>query len=397
MNRPLALLRAGAVAALALAAAAAALGWHVAGRIHREALLASYDHGPETYDDARVVAVDSASIVLVPAADENARVARDGRWSVLDRRGSGRTGRVLRRDAATGGVVRDFRSDGIPPSPGDSVELRLDYYAGDPLRSLGLPFDTIAIATELGPAEAWLVPGPRADAWFLFVHGKAASPRQALRALGVVHGLGYTALAIRYRNDLSAPPSPDGYYHYGATEWRDLEAAVRFAIDRGARRVVLMGTSMGGGIVAAFLERSSLAPSVDAAILDSPMLDFEKTIDWGVAQAVLPGLGIPLPAFAGTLGKRVASWSYGVDWSASDYLDAADSIRAPLLVFHGERDTVVPYASSRELARRVPRLVRLVSFPGADHAEGWNVDSLTYNGAIRDFLARNVDAAAEVR
>jgi hypothetical protein len=39
--------------------------------------------------------------------------------------------------------------------------------------------------------------------------------------------------------------------------------------------------------------------------------------------------------------------------------------------------------------------VRLVSFPGADHAEGWNVDSLTYNRAIREFLARNVAAAAE--
>ena len=394
MKRPRALLRAGVVAALALAAAAAALGWHVAGRIHREALLASYDRGPEAYDAARVAAVDSASILLVPALDEDARVARDGRWSVLYRGGSGRTSRVLRRDPATGGVLRDFMSDGVPPSPGDSVALRLDYYAGDPLRSLGLPYQTISIATELGPAEAWLVPGARADAWLLFVHGKGASPRQALRVLGVVHGLGYTGLAIRYRNDPSAPPSPDGYYHYGATEWRDLDAAVRYAIDRGARHVVLAGMSMGGGIVVAFLERSPLAPRIDAAILDSPMLDFERTIDWGVAQAVVPGLRVPLPAFAGTLGKRVASWVYGVDWHAMDYLGTARSIRAPLLVFHCGRDAVVPYSSSLELARGAPSRVRLVSFPGADHAEGWNVDSLTYDTAIREFLGRSVAGAA---
>jgi alpha-beta hydrolase superfamily lysophospholipase len=395
VKQPHALLRAGALLALAIVAVAGALGWHVSGRIHREALLASSDHGPEAYDDARVVAVDSTSIVLVPAADENARVGRDGRWGVVYRAGSGRTSRVLRRDKANGVIVRDFTFDSLPPSPGDSVELRLEYFAGDPLRSQGLPFKTIAVATELGPAEAWLVPGARADAWFVFIHGKGASPDQALRVLGVAHGLGFTGLAIRYRNDPSAPPSPDGYYHYGATEWRDLDAAVRAAIDRGARHVVLMGMSMGGGIVTAFLERSPLAPRIEAAILDSPMLDFERTIDWGVAQAVAPGLRVPLPAFAGTLGKRVATWAYGVDWSATDYLDAAGSIHAPLLVFHGERDAVVPFAASRDLARRFPELVRLVSFPGADHAEGWNVDSLTYNRAIREFLARNVAAAAE--
>jgi uncharacterized protein len=49
---------------------------------------------------------------------------------------------------------------------------------------------------------------------------------------------------------------------YGLTEWRDLAAAAQYALARGARRLLLVGYSMGGAIVVSFLEHSPLAARV---------------------------------------------------------------------------------------------------------------------------------------
>ncbi|MEK7349170.1 MAG: hypothetical protein AABZ94_09885 [Candidatus Eisenbacteria bacterium] len=380
MKRPLAAAVAAVVAAVALLAA---LGWHISGRIYREALLASYDHAPERYDDALVAAVDSASITLAPLRNERRRLGREGLWGLFWNGGTGRVGAIFRRDGSR--LVRSFTPIEGMPADGDSVDLRLEAYQGNPLRARGIPFEDVAIETELGPAPAWRIAGSR-PTWVVFVHGKGASRRQALRALGVVHSLGFPALVITYRNDAGAPASPDGRYHYGLTEWRDVESVVRYAIAHGAEDVVLVGTSMGGGIVAAFLENSALAPSVSRAVLDSPMLDFGETVDWGVAHATAPGTTLPMPALAGTLGKQFAAWRYGVDWKALDLRRRAASIRARLLLFHGDADEIVPFATSRALAARFPDRVTFVPFPGANHAEGWNVDSLRFDESLRSFL-----------
>jgi len=385
------LLVAGAALGLAAAVTLSVLGWYVSGRIYREALLAAYDHEPDRYDDALVVAADSATLTLTATGDERGRVAREGMWEARWKGGSGRVGRVIRKGPAPGGVgwTREFVPFGERPAPGDRVDLRLEVYPGDPMTSLGIPFEEVAIPTELGPARGWFVPAARAT-WVVFVHGKGAPLRQALRSLGVFHSLGFPVLAIRYRNDDGAPSSPDGRYHYGLTEWRDLEAAVRFALDRGAADVVLVGESMGGGIVASFLERSPLAPRARAAILDAPMLDFGETIDWGLAQATIPGTRLPMPALAGIVGKSFAARRYGVDWGALDLRRRAATIRAPLLLLHGDADAVVPYTTSLALARRFSDRVTLVSFHGANHAEAWNVDSLGFNRAVRGFLRKQI-------
>src|SRR5688572_8248969 len=44
-------------------------------------------------------------------------------------------------------------------------------YRGDPKAAFGFEFETVAVPTELGPAEGWLVPADGGSLWAIYVHG----------------------------------------------------------------------------------------------------------------------------------------------------------------------------------------------------------------------------------
>jgi alpha-beta hydrolase superfamily lysophospholipase len=194
-------------------------------------------------------------------------------------------------------------------------------------------------------------------------------------------------LAIAIRNDAGAPADPSGMVRYGLTEWKDLEAAVRYALDKGAERMVLVGYSMGGGIVANFLYQSELSQRVDGVILDSPMLDFSTTVDLNAAREELPLIGVGMPQSLTNVAKWMAGWRYDVDWKGLDYLAGAKNLAAPILLIHGTADTDVPPQTSAELASLRPDLVTYVPVEGARHMESWNVDLDAYETQVTDFLA----------
>ncbi len=206
------------------------------------------------------------------------------------------------------------------------------------------------------------------------------------RLLPVLLAEGYPALLVSLRNDPGAPEDPSGQLRYGATEWEDLEAAVAWAGDNGASDVVLVGPSMGGGVAMSFLERSDLADQVRAVVLDAPMLDFGRTVDFQAAQESLPIVGLPVPSSLTASAKWLAGWRFDLDWSDLDYLSETDKLRAPILVFHGTDDDDVPIATSRQLAARRQDLVTLEEVEGATHLTTWNHDPDAYERVLLAFL-----------
>jgi alpha-beta hydrolase superfamily lysophospholipase len=244
----------------------------------------------------------------------------------------------------------------------------------------------VVVPGPLGPLPAWYFPG-RGSTFVIGVHGQNSTRNSLLRVVSIVHGMGFPALSVTYRNDRGAARDPSGYLRYGETEWRDLQAAVRWALTHGARQVILAGLSMGGGIVAAFLEHSPLAPKVTRVVLDAPMLDLQATVAYGASQRSLPVTGGSIPAPLVWTAETIASASYGVDWSATDYLSDASWLKVPALVFHGTGDTTVPISTSIRLKQLRPSLVTLARFPGAGHVESWNIGRARYTSPLESFLS----------
>ena len=250
----------------------------------------------------------------------------------------------------------------------------------------GMAFAEVAVRTPLGPAAAWEVPGPAGDGvggdWVVAVHGRGSSRREALRILPALHDAGMHQLVISYRNDAVAPAAPDRRYHLGDTEWQDLEAAVAYVLGRGARRVVLLGWSMGAAIGGAFLGRSRLAGRVAAVVWDAPLLDWRSTLRLQASNRHLP---TPLvgPALAFT-GMRI-----GIDVDRFDLIRNPPAVRPPTLVLHSDADTAVPVADSRALATAAQGLgwpLRYREVAGVEHTASWNADPVRYERDVTGFL-----------
>jgi alpha-beta hydrolase superfamily lysophospholipase len=255
---------------------------------------------------------------------------------------------------------------------------------------LGLDADELDVMTELGPAPAWVVhpaTGPSTD-WVIQVHGRGVTRSEGLRALPVFRRAGYSSLLISYRNDGLAPPSADRRYALGLEEWRDVESAVAEAMRRGARRIVIMGWSMGGAIALQFLTRSPLARHVIGAVLESPVVDWRTVLRF---HAALSGLPRPVGEIAlGVLGSAGARPLLGtgapIDLRELDLVARADELAVPLLLLHSDDDGYVPAEASLALAAARPDIVTLERFAVARHTKLWNVDPVRWEAVIGRWL-----------
>jgi len=358
-----------AAAALALLALAAgtATAWHFS-----SAVLVP-DHSPWPAE-TEVEALPPGRIVL----ERSDRSERPGIYGLEWPGGRAVVGPVL--DDDEGRVTRQLRSVDGYLAPGMEVAFDSNVWAGDPSAALGLPSTTVPIRGELGRMPAWVVPG-RARTWAIVVHGINGTPQNGLRVVPALHRAGLPTMLITYREDLGAPASPDGFHHMGLTEWRDLGAAARYALAHGAERLVLVGYSMGGAIVAQFMQRSPLAPCVSGLVLDAPVLDWQETISFNATEMGLPSFS-SLPV-EWAVGARIDA-----DWESLDAARHPEDFQLPILLFHGTEDEVVPISTSDGFAAQLPDRVTYFRVPEAGHTEEWNVDSGLYERRLGAFLRR---------
>jgi pimeloyl-ACP methyl ester carboxylesterase len=318
----------------------------------------------------------AGDVQLSPATNPDA--ARAGTFGLEWQGGYGQIGVVRSREAA--GVVRAFAARHGAPAAGTAARVDTYAYDGDPRSALGLGFDDVQVHADLGDFPAWYVPAGRSDGtWFVFVHGHDGSRAESLRYLRALHAAGLPVLVPTYRNDVGAPASPDRIDHLGGTEWQDVDAAVHWALDHGARDVVLGGWSMGGTVALQVADRSDAAGRIRGLVLDSPVIDWRDVFR---RQGFVRGL----PTAETDLAIWVAERRFGLDLGRLDWADRSRDLNVPTLIVHSDADDYVPDGPAKRLAAARADLVTLALVPGAGHTQAWNLDPAGYEQRLVGWL-----------
>ncbi|GGD77990.1 alpha/beta hydrolase family protein [Microbacterium murale] len=255
---------------------------------------------------------------------------------------------------------------------------------------LHLPWDNVLIGSPAGPCPAWLFPA-ESSTWVIQVHGRGVTRAECLRAVPVFHALGMPNLVVSYRNDGEAPRSKGGSYALGASEWRDVDAAISYALRHGATQVLLMGWSMGGAIALQTAVSSTHREAIVGLVLDSPVVDWRNVLRF---QAREEGIRDPFPALAmnalsSPLTARLSGSEFVIPFDKLDMVARADELTVPILILHSEDDGFVPADASHALAEARPDLVTMPRFTGARHTKIWNYDQLGWTATITDWTAAN--------
>jgi pimeloyl-ACP methyl ester carboxylesterase len=339
--------------------------------------------------DTDVLAVNAAQgTITLGRNPDTALPGRYGLWFGPDERYL-QLGEILTQDAST--VTRSVLSaaselDGLPNSGPATFS---GWYYSHP-DQLGLAWQDATVETPVGPAPAWLFPVDTGSGrWVIGVHGRGTTRSECLRAVPVLTDAGCTVLLASYRNDGDAPPSGDGLYGLGDTEWEDVEAALRFAIDHGATSVILMGWSMGGAISLQASLRAERADMISGIILESAVVDWGSVLEYQADAGRIPVFvrRAAIAAISNGWGRYLTGLETVVDFPALDMVRRAGELTKPMLVLHSDDDGFVPADAARQLADTRSDLVTFVTFKVARHTKLWNYDEPRWSQAITRWLA----------
>jgi fermentation-respiration switch protein FrsA (DUF1100 family) len=229
---------------------------------------------------------------------------------------------------------------------------------------VGVPFRDLTIPTSDGETlNAWLLPHDRPRAQVLYFHGNGGNLWIWSPILLEIHARGMTVLALDYRGygKSTGRPSEHGLY-------RDTEALVGY-FQRELRApgppVVYWGRSLGATMAA---YATTIAPP-DGLILEG---GFPDTAALLAGSPLLRTLGL------------FSSYRFPTARFANEGGSGADP--TPVLVLHGDADSVVPYDLGRRLFEKLEGEKRFHRVRGGDHNDVVLADPASYWEAVLGFV-----------
>jgi fermentation-respiration switch protein FrsA (DUF1100 family) len=222
----------------------------------------------------------------------------------------------------------------------------------------GLRYQPIRLRASDGvQIAAWQLEPESPTADIVYFHGNGGNLSMWLPVFATLHGFGYRVLAIDYRGyGLSeGTPTESGLV-------LDAEAAARHAASSRAagRPLIYWGRSLGGPIAAA---------ATNAAVPDALVLECTFPDKASVVRS--------MPLFL------------VLDLFSAYRFDTVSRLRGftkPVLIVHGDSDTIIPYRLGQQLFERLGAPKRFVTVPGGDHNDFFDARHEAYWAPIRAFL-----------
>lgn len=281
-------------------------------------------------------------------------------------------GEVLRHDADTTEVTREI----VRWTGALEAGTMRGSWTGQAFSSpdeLHLDFEEVQLDPGALPAWVFHPAKPSADVWAIHVHGLRSSRQSMLRSVESATRLGLTSIVPSYYGD-AENHSQGQVSHYGRLEAEDVDKALAYAAEHGAKAIYLFGWSMGATISLLLTESSAYRQVIAGLVLVSPGPNTEAVIFENARTAGLPSaIAKVVPRILSTPGvSRLASLTRPVDFDALDWSHRVGRLRIPALVLHSRGDTEVPFELSAQFAKSNPETVSLIEFPPVPHQSEWN-------------------------
>jgi fermentation-respiration switch protein FrsA (DUF1100 family) len=235
------------------------------------------------------------------------------------------------------------------PTPGES----------ETPRDSGVPFDVVTIETSDGERlRGWVMRAPASRANIVYFHGNGANLSNWSPILTGIVKRGYSVFAFDYRGygQSTGHPTERGLY-------RDVEAVIKQATvgQSAAIPTIYWGRSLGATMAA---YAATVRPP-DGIILES-----------GFANARAAVRSSPI--------LLVLSFFSSYRFPAAEFVNRANR---PVLVMHGNRDSVIPFALGQDLFNRLTVPKQFLVIEGGDHNDDAPRDAQAYWSAVDHFSA----------
>ena len=169
---------------------------------------------------------------------------------------------------------------------------------------------------------------------------------------------------------------------FGIKERYDCIDWANYAIERFGKdtRITIMGVSMGAATVLMAAGTEGLPENVRGVAADCSYSDIREVIALVIKRMKLPH------APAWHLVKAGARIFGRFDLEEVITLDLVKKIKIPVMMIHGEKDSIIPVRMSQEMYDACTSEKKLILVPEADHGMSYFVDNETYEKAMTEFF-----------
>ncbi len=244
----------------------------------------------------------------------------------------------------------------------------------------GLAYEDVTLTTSDGlKLAAWHIPNEAGRGTVIYCHGHLNHRGQMLDQAAFLHehGFGGVLFDFRRHGDSEGDLTTFGYY-----EWRDVQAALRYAIDnRGeGEPVILWGVSMGA---ATALLTAAEESGIDAVIAESSFYAASETLRSDLKRM----FGLPTVPF-GFLTGTITELRVGIEIDSLDIGRAASGLRdVYVLLVGGTADRRMPLSNNERLYEPIPGTKKdMLVVDGATHGDIWEMGREVYGDKILQFL-----------
>ena len=211
--------------------------------------------------------------------------------------------------------------------------------------------------------------------YVIITHGITDNRMGSLKYARLYRELGFNCIIYDLRGH---GENEKTWTSYGVREGRDLVCLIKDTRERydDVRVLGLHGESLGSATTVSALGHTQ---DVDFAVCDCGFTDLRNVLMGGFRNKVF---GRALLRISSLCAKK----RYGIGFSEMNPIDALQENKVPLLLIHGEKDTVIPPDNSVRMYEMTEGYRKIHLIPGASHANSVLTEPALYTKYVNSFL-----------